>query len=372
MTSATLWTEAKRLQGIEISLIRQVVNSAPPNAINLALGELSFPLPEHLKQAAIETINNGTAVYTPNAGLPTLRIAVADYYADATTPEQICICNGAEEAVYLCLLSLLNSGDLVAIPDPDYSAYPAIAIMMGAKVIRLPLQGDLKSIDWQLWEALLSDEIKVLLLSLPSNPCGFCLGVEDATRLSELCHNRGIIVIVDEIYRHLFINTAPYGLEEHPHNLIRIGGLSKSHCMSGWRIGWVNAPLELAPSVIKAKQYVSTCAPWLSQKLAEVALSPEGWAAAEGIRTHLVANQALALDILSDVKHDILIPQAGPYLMLRIPGGDLDFARKAASKGVICVPGTAFGKVAEGWIRVNIAVEEGILAKGLELIKGLL
>lgn len=372
MISDTLWTEAKRLQGIEISLIRQVMNNAHPNAINLALGELAFPLPDYLKQAAIRIISDGNATYTPNAGLPTLRQAVADYYADSTTPEQVCICNGAEEAVYLALLSLINPGDGIAIPDPDYAAYPAIAGMMGAKVLRLPLKDDLQSIDWQLWETLLSKDIKALLLSTPSNPSGLCLSEKDLQRLASICNEHEIIVIVDEIYKHLYINQPQASPDASFKNLIRIGGLSKSHCMSGWRLGWVKAPLKISPALIKAKQYVSTCAPWPSQKLAEVALSPAGWEQSELIRLRLSQNQALALDILKGIKYNILAPHAGPYLMINISQDDLAYTSLAAQKGVICVPGSAFGQVSKGWIRINIGVAEQPLQDGLMRLKNLL
>lgn len=372
MTSDTLWTEAERLQEIEISLIRQVMNNAPPDAINLALGELAFPLPNFLKQAAIKLIREGNAVYTPNAGLFTLREAVAEYYADSTTATQICICNGAEEAVYLTLLSLINPRDWLAIPDPDYPAYSAIAGMMGAKVVRLPLAEDLNRIDWKLWESLLTPNIKALLLSTPSNPSGLCFSRPDLEHLAAICNEHNIIVIVDEIYKHLYLREPQASPDQDFNNLIRIGGLSKSHCMSGWRLGWINAPLKIAPALIKAKQYVSTCAPWLSQKLAEIALSTEGWKHSELIRQRLARHQALALEILKDTNNPILAPPAGPYLMLKISGDDLAFTTMAAQKGVICVPGSAFGRVSQGWIRLNFGVVKQDLIEGFTRLKKML
>lgn len=365
MTSAFYWTEASRLQGIEVSLIRQVMQNAPQGAINMALGELSFPMPDFLKQAAIRELTSGTAVYTPNAGLPTLRDAVASYYQDGSTAEQICVCNGAEEAVYLTLLALINTDDTIAIPDPDYTAYPAIARMMGAKVLRLPLHKDLQSIDWAAWEKNLTAEVKLLLLSNPSNPCGYCFSQQDLITLAKICNNKHIIVVVDEIYRHLHIHEQQPSLDKSFDNLIRIGGLSKSHCMSGWRLGWVYAPKEIAPSIIKAKQYVSTCAPWLSQKLALAALSSEGWNQAEQIRKRLAANQSMALEVLRKKENTILAPPAGPYLMIRIGEDDLEFATNSAKKGVICVPGSAFGRMSSGWIRLNVGLPEADLMQGL-------
>lgn len=372
MTSDTLWTEATRLQGIQISLIRQVMNNAQPGAINMALGELAFPMPEYLREAALKIIRQGNAGYTPNAGLRSLRQQVAQYYGDTCQAEQICICNGAEEAVYLTLLSLVNPGAGIAIPDPDYTAYPAIAQMMGATVKRLPLSGKMDTIDWDIWESTLSDNVQFLLLSTPSNPCGMCFSAKDLSHLAAICNHRRIVVIVDEIYKHLYIKKSQPAPDKEFPNLIRIGGLSKSHCMSGWRIGWVNAPLEIAPAIIKAKQYVSTCAPWVSQKLAEVALSPEGWQQAEQLRQRLAANQTTAVNALKSSGLPMIIPPAGPYLMLNIQNDCLNFAAKAAKNGLICVPGSAFGSVSKGWIRINIAIAASDLAKGLQILKGMI
>jgi len=358
------WTEALRLQGIELSLIRQVMQQAPPNAINLALGEIGFELPIFLRNAAKQIIDSGTAVYTPNAGLPELRQAVAENYAPELAAENVCICNGAEEAIYLSLLSLVNPSDVVAIPDPDYSAYPAIAGIMGAQVLRLPFEADLKSIDWDKWESLLAYGVKFLVLSNPSNPSGFHFNTKELEYLSEFCNRHAITVLVDEIYSLLYFHEPVHSFTSKFDRLVRIGGLSKSHCMSGWRIGWVIANTAIMPSIIKAKQYVSTCAPWLSQKLALVALSSEGMQQVQMIRQRLHLNQLSSVAALQATFSTIVQPSAGPYLMLKLSGDDLEYARRAAANGVICVPGKAFGSVAANWIRINVGVEEQLLATG--------
>lgn len=362
---AVSWNEAQRLQGIELSLIRQVLNLAPANAINLALGEIGFELPALLKDAAKRIIDSGNAVYTPNAGLPELRQAVADTFAPQLSADNVCICNGAEEAIYLSMLSLVNPGDIVAIPDPDYSAYPAIAGIMGATVVRLPFGDDLQSIDWDKWDTILAQGVKFLMLSNPSNPSGYCFSSRELVNLAELCNRFAITVLVDEIYSLLYYDKPMESFTGRFDHLLRIGGLSKSHCMSGWRIGWVLADTAIIPSIIKAKQYVSTCAPWLSQKLAIAALSPEGMQAVDSIRQRLRQNQSSAMRILRASFVNIVQPSAGPYLMLKIADDALTYARRAAANGVICVPGQAFGTVASPWIRINVGVEEQLLNQGL-------
>ncbi|MDD4310088.1 MAG: pyridoxal phosphate-dependent aminotransferase [Candidatus Cloacimonetes bacterium] len=370
-TSALFWTEAKRLSSIQLSLIRKVMEAAPPNSINLALGELGFPLPNSLKEKAKEILDYGTPVYTPNAGLAELREAIAQDYHSNYSANNICVCNGAEEAVFITLMSLLNPGDCIAFPDPDYTAYNSIASIYGAKVKRLPFIDSFKAIDFSLWESILSQNVKIVLLSCPSNPSGFFFSEAQAIAFGEICNRYGIIVIVDEIYSRLYYSQAPIYLEGYVQHIIRIGGVSKSHCMSGWRIGWIASPLEIVASMIKAKQYVSTCSNWLSQKLAVYALSEAGLQESDKIRLMLKNSRDLFLNAFKQDKPshiiDIHAPDASPYIMLKLDMDDLDYSAKLASAGVIVVPGRAFGDSAIGWIRVNIGVEPLYLEKALAL-----
>jgi aspartate aminotransferase len=368
MTFAASWTEARRLQSIELSLIRQVMQSAPPNAINLALGELGFSMPNALKEQAIRLLNEGNPAYTPNAGLPELRFAVAETHK--ALPEEVLITNGAEEAVFIALLSILNPGDVIAIPDPDYTAYPAIARILDAQVRRLPFGENFTTIDWENWERLLAG-CKVIILSAPSNPSGFCFSDETPTRFAELVHRHSTLVIVDEIYSRLWFDETPLSLETYIPNLIRIGGLSKSHLLSGWRLGWIIAPQRLCLSFTKARQYISTCSNWLSQKLATYALSDEGLQLAESVRMQLKANRdwlrrrfSEALPARINALH---FPPATPYILMKTPE-PLPYCQQAAQNGVVLVPGQAFGQQSQGWVRLNFGVEIKILNRAIELL----
>ncbi len=360
-------TESRRLRGIELSLIRQVVQAAPPDALNLALGELGFPLPEILRQHALELLQAATPIYTPNAGIPELREAIASMYPGAN-PEQVCVTNGAEEAVFLSLLALLDPGDTLAVPDPDYSAYPAICKMLEGNLIRLPFESNLSSVDWELWEQLLATKVKALVFSHPSNPAGHVFSESEITRLASLCERYGVALVVDEIYRDLYFSARPASLYGAMENLVVVSGLSKSHCMSGWRLGWALAPAELTPALTKARQYVSTCSHWLSQHLAAFALSPEGMTAVDGVRAQLSACRELALSALEPHRARVLAPDASPYLMLRVEGGDLEFCSRLASKGVVCVPGSAFGEISKGWLRLNYAVPLAQLSPAMDIV----
>ncbi len=360
-------TEARRLRGIELSLIRKVLQSAPPEAINLALGELGFPLPEILRHKALELLQTSTPVYTPNAGIAELRDAVAARYPGAVA-DSVCICNGAEEAIFITLLSLIDPGDTVAIPDPDYPAYSSICNILEAKVIRLPYESDLLSVDWDRWEVLLAGGVKALIFSHPSNPCGHVFSAEEVERLSTICSENGVAMVLDGIYDTLCFSEPPPSFCCRSKSLFMIGGLSKSHCMSGWRLGWVVSPPSLAASVIKARQYVSTCSNWLSQHLGSFALTPTGMQSAKTALGLLKDSRRFALQRMGHSLERVLVPPASPFLMLKVDGDDLKYSQKLAGKGVICVPGRAFGEVSRGWLRINIGVPQEKLSPALDII----
>ena len=359
--------EARRLRGLELSQIRQVIQAAPPDAINLALGELGFPLPGSLRHHALKLLQTATPVYTPNAGLPRLRESITRQYP-GSDPGNICVCNGVEEALFVSLLSLLDPGDTVAIPDPDYPAYASIVKILECNVLRLPYESNLSSVDWDLWASLLDKDVKTLVLSHPGNPAGHIFDRDELERLAEFCNRHGITLLVDEIYYRLAFEGMPPSFNGKVEHLFQLGGLSKSHCMSGWRVGWVLSPPELAAAVVKARQYVSTCSNWLSQQLAVFALSEEGLAASREVLEQLKACRDLALNKLEPWTQKFFSASATPYLMMMCPPDALSISRSLAARGVICVPGNAFGRVAAGWLRINIAVALDKLETALDRI----
>lgn len=340
--------------------------AAAPDALDLALGELTYPLPQPLAKHAGKLLLTETPRYTPNAGLPALRNQVAAYYDHQTDESRVCITNGAEEALFVTLTALVNDGDLIAIPDPDYPAYPALATMVNARIVRLPYKHDLITIDWDQWASLLAKGVKFLLFSHPANPHGRFFSDNEIERLINICARNGIVLIVDEIYRELYFAQKPLSFAGRYDHLIVIGGLSKSHCMSGWRIGWITSPLSIAPAMIKTRQYVSTCSNWLSQMLAIYALSTDGLKLLASIRKRLHDNCRSAIGFIKDrftpegsetpSTHRITTihsPDATPYIMIETGGDDVAYAIELAQRGIITAPGTAFGNLTRGWIRIN-------------------
>ncbi len=363
-------TEAKRFQGIELSLIRRIMANAAPGAVNMALGELGYPMPPFIRDEAHILLDRGNAVYTPNAGLGIAREAVANYIDTGYSADNVCITNGAEEAIYLSLLALSDPGARIAIPDPDYTAYPAIAKLMGLDIVRLQYGEGFISVNWKEWENILSDKVRFLLLSSPQNPSGKYFNNDELINLATICNRHRITVIIDEIYRELWFDKRPPETLGIFDQAVYIGGLSKSHCMSGWRIGWAISTIETISVITKAKQYVSTCSPWLSQMLIPIALSEEGLLSMEAIRQNLMESRAIFARAVGELVRPsaLHLPNAGPYAMIKA-GDDLKVANHLAERGLIAVPGRAFGDVSTGWLRLNYALPDEQLAEGIAILQ---
>lgn len=366
------WIEADRTQGIELSVLRKLIGAAPAGSINLALGELGYTYPESLREQAISILEAGSPQYTPNAGLPLLREAISLYDKTGGCTNEICVCNGVEEALFISLQTILNPGDVIAIPDPDYSAYPALVKLVGAKIERLPLSGDLKSIMWDEWISVLGSGVKVLLLSHPSNPAGYTFSEEDLRVLQEILNRNEIILIVDEIYQQLYLDT-PWELDFSGFNrVIRVSGVSKSHLMSGWRIGWIIAPEAIMKSMVKVKQYVSTCSSWVSQKLTIYAL--QDISLQQYVRNQLRRSREVCLNLLNHSyalssynMSNVHSPMFTPYIMLKVKD-TATLTQSLLKRGVIIVPGDSFGSVSKDWIRINHAVEEDKLHAAIRIL----
>jgi aspartate/methionine/tyrosine aminotransferase len=378
---------ADRIINVQKSLIRQIYDSAITGSINLGLGEIQFKTPNHIRLKAKSCINQGELFYTANAGLPELRKLIAEYYNNEKLSingeeklfqadlENICVCNGTQEAIFAVLFSLVNPGDEIIIADPTFSAYKTIAEMFGAsvKTFDLDLDNDCR-VDWNSFDKALNLKTKIVFLNTPSNPLGKSLCEEDIKHFLNKCRQYNLILIVDEVYKDVYLEKPTASLWSYYENTIILSGLSKSHCMTGWRIGWILAKKDFIKPFTIAHQYISTCASVISQKAAISAFGNKGTNSLNSMRKTLKRNNRLAVRLLSECSaiEKIIAPDAAPYLFVKINQNDLDFCKKAAQKGVIVIPGSAFGKNSCGFIRISTALCEKRLKTGLKrLIKTL-
>ena len=365
----------KRLQGIEKSVIRQIFDRARPNSINLGLGEPDLPTPDVIRRAAVRVITDEQNGYTSHAGLPALREKVAnDYPYLQAKPERVIITAGSQEALYLALMTLVDDGDEVLLPDPGFVAYPTIVQIAGGRsaFYRLPAPGKF-SFDAQEFRRSLTPRTKVVVCISPSNPTGRTLSRDDLHVITDALRDHGAYLISDEIYRDLY-----YGAE-HPESAssfydrtIVISGLSKSMSMTGWRLGWMCADDDVTRAALVLHGYVTTCASTVSQKAALVAWTDEAQNARAEFRETFRKRRDHLLNLVdTDLGLQAVAPDGAFYTMLDVSkyGPSMQVAEALLEERVITVPGAAFGKESEGFLRVSFCADENTLTEGVNRIK---
>ena len=366
---------ARRLRGIEKSMIRQVFDRARAGSINLGLGEPDLPTPEVIRREAARVIREEQNGYTSHAGLPLLRERVAsDYSYLAGQPERVIITAGSQEALYLALMTIVDEGDEVLLPDPGFVAYPTIVRMAGGVPVfyRLPASGGF-AFDADDFRRKLSPRTKAVVVISPSNPTGRVFSDEDLASMAGVLAATGAHVISDEIYGELYYAAAkPSTISERYERTIVIGGLSKAMSMTGWRLGWLAGPAEVVRSALVLHGYVTTCASTVSQKAALAAWTEEAERARalhrqtfRERRDHLLARVGEELGLRA------VEPEGVFYMMVDVSrhGTSMEVTERLLERGVITVPGAAFGPEGEGYLRVSFCADLETLSEGVRWMK---
>jgi len=362
---------AKRLRGIEKSLIRQVFDRAQPGSINLGLGEPDLPTPGVIRRAAIEVIDREQNGYTTHAGLPALRELVSQEYPQLNLkPDQVIITAGSQEALYLAVMTLVDDGDEVLLPNPGFVAYPTLVSMAGGHVNRylLAAAGDFR-FDADEFRRAITPRTKVVVCISPSNPTGQALKRDDLKAIAAALSGTGIIVISDEIYRDLyFTSERPPSISEYYPRTVVISGLSKSMNMTGWRIGWLCGDADIVRSALILHGYVTTCASTVTQKASLRSWTDEARGARQSHRERFGQRRDFFLPLLqSELGLRGVCPDGAFYTMVDVSahGDSKSVAERMLDERVITVPGVAFGSEGEGYLRISFCAEPEILAEGV-------
>lgn len=367
---------ARRLRGIQKSMIRQVFDRARPGSINLGLGEPDLPTPDVIRREAARVITEEQNGYTTHAGLQPLRERVAaDYSHLNLTPEQVVITAGSQEALYLTLLTLVDEGDEVLIPDPGFVAYPTIIRMAGGTPVtyRMPASHDF-AFDAEEFQRALTPRTKVVVCISPSNPTGRVLSRSDLAAMADALRGTGVYVVSDEIYRELYYaGERPASVSEfHTERSIVIGGLSKSMSMTGWRLGWLGGDADVVRSALVLHGYTTTCASTVSQKAALAAWTDEAETSRESFRQTFRARRDHLLELLArELNLRAVAPDGAFYTMVDVSahGDSMTVAEKFLEHGVITVPGAAFGAEGEGFLRVSFCADLSVISEGVRRMK---
>jgi len=367
---------------IQISGIRKIANAAAqyPDALALTLGQPDFPTPPHIIEAAERAMQEGRTVYTPNAGIPALRQAAADFVRSKYGQQydgasEVIITVGASEALDITLRTIITPGDEVILPGPIYPGYEPLIRLAGG----IPVYVDTRSTGFKLTAELLephlSPRTKAVVLGYPSNPTGRVMSRSELEDIAVLLHERDIFVISDEIYSELIYDVPHESIALLPgmrDRTIIINGVSKSHSMTGWRIGYTLAPAWLTAHMLKVHQYNVSCASSISQYAALEALT-HGIDDALPMRDAYRERRDYVYDRLMNMGLTLDKPEGAFYLFpsiahLGLPS--MEFALRLLDEGsVAVVPGDAFSRYGEGYIRLSYAYARPVLEQALDRLE---
>jgi len=353
----------RNVSKIEISGIRKFYNKVAKieGAISLTLGEPDFKIPNEIKEAMKRSVDEDRTTYTPNAGIEELREEISKYLKSLNInfmKEEICVTVGGSEGLLSTFTGILNPGDKVLIPSIAYPAYENCVKILGGEVINYNLKKDL-SVDMEQLEIVIEKECpKVMVVSYPSNPTGQLMTKEQCDRLFNVLKEKDILIVSDEIYSSIvfgeFNSVSQY--EKLKNNLILIGGFSKMFSMTGIRIGYVCAPEWILKNIIKVHQYNVSCAPSIGQYGALEGLKKSMYHI-EHIKSDLKIRRDYVYDRLVSMGLEVIKPEGAFYIFPCIKSfgfSSEDFCEKLLKDTkVAVVPGTAFGKGGEGYIRIS-------------------
>ena len=369
------------LDKIEISLIRQFDQqvSSIPDIIKLTLGEPDFYTPEHVKQAGIAAIENNQSHYTGMAGLLELRQAASEfllkkYGLSYAAEDEILVTVGVTEAISSVLLSILVAGDEVLIPAPAYPGYEPLITLADGSLVEIDTRAnDFVLTPEMLDQAIIEREgkVKAVILNYPANPTGVTYNREQIKALAEVLKKHEVFVIADEVYSELNYTDQPHvSIAEYaPEQTIVLNGLSKSHAMTGWRIGLIFAARELVAQIIKTHQYLVTSASTQSQFAAIEALK-NGADDALPMKKEYLKRRDYIIEKMSALGFKIIEPDGAFYIFAKIPADleqdsfkfAVDFAKENA---VAIIPGIAFGQYGEGFVRLSYAASMDVIEQAM-------
>jgi aminotransferase len=371
---------AQRVRAVKPSGIRKFFDIAAnmPNVISLGVGEPDFVTPEHIGQAGIASIERGDTHYTSNYGTIELREAIAAHlerlYGVRYDPRtEIMITVGVSEGVDAALRALLDPGDEVLIPDPGYVAYEADVVFAGGSVVPITTRvEDAFEVKASAIEEMLSPRAKALLLGNPNNPTGAVIERPELERTAALAQRHDLIVISDEVYSRLVYGSVHACIAALPgmrERTILVDGFSKAYAMTGWRIGYACAPAPILEAMLKVHQYTIMCAPTASQAAALEAITA-GEADVEAMVADYNRRRRLMVDGLNAAGLSCYEPRGAFYAFPSIMATGLtsdEFAEKLLfEEHVAVVPGSAFGRAGEGFIRCAYCTAPDKIEQALE------
>jgi aspartate/methionine/tyrosine aminotransferase len=363
---------AERTGEFDSSGIRKVFDLAAKmkNPINLSIGQPDFPVPDAVKEAAIDAIRSDKNGYSVTQGIPQLRDELqkrvdAEYgHAD----RKVLITSGTSGALVMAMLALVNPGDEVIFMDPYFVMYPALVKMVGGKCVMIDTAPNFAT-DVNRIAAAITPRTKLILLNSPANPTGVVAAESSVKALAELAAERNIALLSDEIYRTFSYDGAPASPARWNDQTLVVDGFSKTYAVTGWRMGWIHGPTAIIDKLTMMQQYTFVCAP-----------HPLQWAGLTALDTDMSAQVAeyrrrrdFIVDGLRDAGYEVAPTGGAFYVFPKVPAGKgtgAEFVARAIEKELLIIPGNIFSQH-DTHFRISYAASWDTLERGLAVLREL-
>lgn len=349
-----------------------------PDLIRLTIGEPDFDTPDFIKEAAIQAIQATDNGYSHSRGLIALRKAIQSFLKrhfglDYSIDQEIIVTNGATEGIFACLMACLNPGDQVLVPSPYYGAYKTQISVVGGELIPIDLSKQSMKLTPDLLESAVKTHPKarLLIFNHPVNPTGQAYSVQEVQALAQVIKTHQLLVIADEIYSFLNFDQDPVSLAQFiPNQTLLVNGASKSHSMTGWRMGFVCGPQALIQEVFKVHQACVTAASTQSQ-YAALAAYTQGDQVIASMRQSYQTRRDYLVAALTEAGYEVSSPRGAFYLFIKVPasyqGDDYQFCLDLAHQaGVGLIPGSCFGQAGKGYCRLSYAASMDLLQQAVQ------
>lgn len=362
---------SNRIQQLEESGIRKVFNLAANNTgeyVNFSIGQPHFPLPDELKDAECEAVRNNHNAYTTTMGIPGLREKIAKKLNTQNginaSMEDVIITTGVSGSIFLLFSSILNPEDEIIIPDPYFVLYKQIVNFLGAKMIPLDTYSDFQ-LDPEKIKNRITPKTKAIFINPANNPTGAVYSKEVLEEIANIAEQYNLLIISDEIYEKFDYDNKFFSIGSIYKNTVTFNGFSKSHAVTGWRLGYAHGPKEIISAMNKLQQYTFVCAPapfqFAMEKCFDLDMS-QYFLDYKNKRDYLYDN-------LKD-KYDFNKPEGAFYAFMKIPEGRDNFVEELIDKKLLVVPGKVFS-ARDDYFRVSFAVSDENLEKGVNILKNI-
>jgi len=364
---------------LRISDLANKLKRSGKDVISFSVGEPDFATPQHIMDAAKKALDEGKTHYTPSAGIPELREAIANKFKEngiSASADEVIVTPGAKQAIFEGILSILNEGDEAILFDPAWVSYESCVRLAGAKPVWVRTDEKKGFVPDNFMDSI-TRRTKLIILNTPGNPTGAVFDENTLKMIADIAKAHDIFVLSDEVYEKIIyegahISIASFdGMRE---RTITVNGFSKSYAMTGWRLGYATAPPEILDAMLKIQQHSTSCATSFAQYGAVAALTGAQDCIAEMV-SEFRARRDILIDGLKSIGLECTRPKGAFYVFVNVGqyGSGMDVAERLLNEAHVAVtPGRAFGPSGTNYVRISYATSQARISEGLERIKNIL